>query len=85
MFDMHSERRQAPRRNTVILATIVFDGGRRRMSCIIRNLSDSGARLEVDKVIGVPNTFDLVATGYQPRACRVAWRALKELGVQFVD
>jgi hypothetical protein len=39
----------------------------------------------VEKVVGVPNTFDLVAPGMRPRACRVAWRALKEMGVQFLD
>lgn len=55
------------------------------MNCIIRNLSDGGAKLEVEKVVGVPNSFDLFARGIDPRACRVVWRALRELGVQFAD
>ena len=82
---MHREKRLSARRNTMIEATIVFDGGRQRMGCIIRNLSDGGAKLEVSKVMGVPNTFDLFAAGYRPHSCRVAWRSLKELGVEFVD
>ena len=55
------------------------------MNCIIRNLSDGGAKLEVEKVVGVPNSFDLFARGIDPHACRVVWRALRELGVQFAD
>jgi hypothetical protein len=69
----------------MIEAAIVFDGGRSKMYAIIRNVSDGGAKLEVEKVIGVPNTFDLVAPGMRSRTCRVAWRALKEMGVQFID
>ena len=79
------EQRASPRRNVMIEAVIVFDGGRTKMHAIIRNLSDGGAKLEVEKVVGVPNTFDLFAPGMRPHSCRVAWRALRELGVQFLD
>jgi hypothetical protein len=84
-LDMRLEKRLAPRRNTLIEAKIVFEGGRQRIDCVIRNLSDSGAKLEVGKVIGIPATFDLVAPGHRPHPCRVVWRSLKELGVQFID
>ena len=79
------DQRLSPRRNTMIEAAIVNDGGRSKMYAIIRNLSDGGAKIEVEKVIGVPNTFDLITPGMRPRACRVAWRALREMGVQFID
>ena len=81
---MRLEKRLSARRNTMIEARIVFDAGRRRMACIIRNLSDTGAKLEVASVAGVPNTFDLMAPGHRPHACRVVWRSLKEMGVEFV-
>jgi hypothetical protein len=84
-LDMRLEKRLAPRRNTMIEAKIVFEGGRQRVDCVIRNLSDGGAKLEVGKVIGIPATFDLVAPGHRPHACRVVWRSLKELGVQFIS
>ena len=83
-LDMRLEKRLAPRRNTMINAHIVYDQGRRRMTCIIRNLSEGGAKLEVGKVIGVPATFDLITPGHRPHACRVVWRSLKELGVHFI-
>lgn len=78
------EKRIAPRRNTMIVATIVFDGGRTRLDCVVRNLSDGGAKLEFATVRGIPQAFDLLIPGHRAQPCRVAWRALKEMGVQFV-
>jgi hypothetical protein len=83
--DIRLEKRLSPRRNTMINATIVFDGGKGRRKCIIRNLSDGGAKLELASVNGVPTTFDLLVPGHRTHHCRVVWRALKELGVQFVE
>lgn len=77
------ERRIAPRRNTAIEAVISF--GHVRLACIIRNVSDTGAKLEVAKVAGIPDVVLLHAPGHRPQACRVAWRAMKELGVAYVD
>lgn len=68
----------------MIEAWIVFDGGRSQIACIIRNLSDGGAKLEVARVAGIPQTFDLIVPAHRPQPCRVAWRALRELGVQFL-
>lgn len=84
-LDIRLEKRLAPRRNTMLKATIAFAGGKKRMDCIIRNLSDGGAKLEVAAVKDVPPTFDLLVAGHRPQHCRVAWRALRELGVQFVQ
>jgi hypothetical protein len=79
------ENRLQPRRNTMIVATIVYDNGRTRLDCVIRNLSDGGAKLEFATVRGIPQSFDLMVPGHHPQHCRVAWRALKELGVQFMS
>ncbi|MEO6014081.1 MAG: PilZ domain-containing protein [Devosia sp.] len=78
------ENRLQPRRNTMIVATAIFESGRTRVDCIIRNLSDGGAKLEFATVRGIPQSFDLLVPGHRPHQCRVAWRALKELGVQFI-
>jgi hypothetical protein len=77
------EQRLSLRRNTAIFAAVVFNGGRTRIPCIIRNLSDGGAKLEVSRVRDIPQTFDLLREGERPRACRVVWRALKEIGIAF--
>jgi hypothetical protein len=77
------ERRIAPRRNTAIAAVITF--GHTRLDCVIRNVSDTGAKLEVAKVAGIPDVILMHAPGHRPQTCRVAWRALKELGVEYRD
>jgi len=82
-MNMRLNRRLSPRRNAVIGAEIVFDGGRSTKACVIRNISDGGAKLEVTSVIGIPNNFNLIIPAHRPHACRVVWRALKELGVAF--
>lgn len=68
----------------MMVATIVFDNGRTRLDCVIRNLSEGGAKLEFATVRGIPQAFDLLVPGHRSQTCRVAWRALKEMGVQFV-
>ena len=84
-MDIRLEKRLQPRRNTMIVATVVFDGGNSRVDCVIRNLSEGGAKIEVPSARAVPQTFDLLVPGHRPQHCRVAWRALRELGVQFMS
>lgn len=69
----------------MIEAAIVFDGGRSIIPCIIRNLSETGAKLEVSTTVSkVPQTFDLIVARVRPQRCQVVWRTVRELGVQFV-
>ncbi|MHA6297998.1 PilZ domain-containing protein [Devosia sp. CAU 1758] len=75
------ERRIAPRRNTLIHASIAM--GFSTVPCIVRNVSETGAKLEVGRVTGIPDRFDLIVPGHRPQPCRVVWRALKELGVEY--
>lgn len=78
------EQRLHPRRSTNIPAYVIYNGGRSQVPCTIRNISEGGAKLETaTSVRDIPPTFDLVVPGQRPRACRVAWRALRELGVAF--
>lgn len=82
-MNMPMERRLSPRRIANIEAKIVFDAGRSVRPCIVRDLSEGGAKLEVATVAGIPPTFDLILPGRPPQPCRVAWRALKEMGVSY--
>ncbi len=85
-MDIRLEKRLAPRRNTIIPALVIYNAGRTRTDCIIRNLSASGAKLEISGPVGgIPNTFDLIAPGHRPHPCKVVWRTLREVGVQFMN
>jgi hypothetical protein len=82
-MDLRLERRLTPRRTTNIAATLVFGGGRIVRHCVVRNISDTGAKIEVASVAGIPDAFDLVVPGHLPQPCRVAWRALREMGLAY--
>jgi hypothetical protein len=78
-----SEHRDTERRKTLKTGQIVFNGGRSTITCTVRNMSSRGAKLEVVSVVGIPDTFDLVLAPHSKQPCRVKWRRLKELGVEF--
>jgi hypothetical protein len=77
------EARLDQRRPTLKGGRIVFNAGRSTINCTVRNLSSKGAKLQVTSVVGIPDTFDLLMEGTARQPCRVVWRTLKELGVQF--
>lgn len=78
-----TENRNAQRRTTLKGGRIVFNAGRSTIDAHVRNLSAKGAKLQVSSVVGIPDTFDLLLEGHSRQPCRVVWRTLKELGVEF--
>jgi hypothetical protein len=78
-----SENRNTQRRTTLKGGRIVFNAGRSTIDARVRNLSARGAKLQVASVVGIPDTFDLLLDGHSRQPCRVVWRTLKELGVEF--
>lgn len=83
-----SERRISARHRVFKAGSIEFGGGA-AIDCTIRNLSESGAALDVASPIGIPDSFDLVlirdpaSQDHERRRCRVAWRKEKRIGVIF--
>lgn len=76
------ERRRAARYPTFQSACIVIDG-RAPINCVLRNVSKTGACLQVATAVGVPDSF---ALRYQPGSvlrCRVVWRKQRRLGIEF--
>jgi hypothetical protein len=77
------ETRIATRHRVFKAGTIEF-GRRDAINCVVRNLSATGAALEVSSQIGVPATFTLVIPGdglHLP--CAVVWRTQYRIGVHF--
>ena len=78
------EHRKAPRHRTYKAARIAFGGGRGVITCLVRNLSDTGACLGIDSPIGIPDSFNLVFDSGEPsRMCQVIWRKDKQIGIAF--
>jgi PilZ domain len=78
---MDEEHRIATRHRVLKGGRILFGGG--SIDCTVRNISETGAALDVTSPLGIPAEFTLdVADGSQ-RQCRVVWRKEKRIGVTF--
>jgi len=76
------EHRIAPRRRVLKAGSIHFGGG--LIDCTIRNLSQTGAALEVVTPLFIPDRFTLVVESEDlKRPCHVAWRKDRRIGIAF--
>jgi PilZ domain len=77
---MNNKRDQ--RQNVMKAGTILFDCS--GIDCLVRNISDGGANLEVESQIGIPNSFDLVIDAeHGNHHCHVVWRKARRIGIAF--
>ena len=80
-----NERRKDARRKVNRVAHFYIEVGQLPRTCMVTNISESGARLYSD--IEMPSQFILAVSGdgvNMQRECRVIWRLGGELGVEFV-
>jgi hypothetical protein len=75
------ERRISPRRRMLKSGKILL--GTWAVACTVRNLSETGACLEFDSIVGIPSTFAFVLTEQCRQTCRVVWANGTRMGVQF--
>lgn len=51
---------------------------------MVRNLSGTGACLEVESPLGIPESFDLMITSdHVLHHCKLVWRSAHRIGVAF--
>ncbi len=77
-----NEQRDSRRQRVLKSGTIAFNGS--GIDCVVRNISATGAALEVESHSGIPPTFDLIISGKFSEHCHVLWRKDKRIGVIFV-
>jgi hypothetical protein len=76
------ETRCAPRYRVLKPATI--GSGKNAINCIVRDLSTSGASIEVESQINIPESFVIFVTEDDLHlSCRVVWRKDYRIGVSF--
>ena len=81
---MTEELRIASRRRLLKAGTLLAKNGLLSFKCTVRDLSDTGARLQVEDPIGIPEHFELVIELDGLRAdCEVVRRKGNEMGVRF--
>jgi uncharacterized protein YceH (UPF0502 family) len=80
------EHRAASRMRAVLKAEIRYNDGLLSTPCVVRDISDTGARLELPGEIALPDHFELyIEKRNQTRRVTLKWRHGKEIGVAFDD
>jgi hypothetical protein len=79
---MSRERRDTPRRHTYASAFLFTGDGAALGKCIVKDISESGAKLVYTTRDELPSQL-LLTMGMDRKPCRVMWRSDKEIGVEF--
>jgi hypothetical protein len=78
------ERRKFQRKRVLKSAKIIFNQRVSTLDCIVKNLSDTGACLQLASPVGFPTTFELCFEGDRSlRPCRLVWQRPDRIGVAF--
>jgi hypothetical protein len=77
-----AEVRKTRRRQVLDTALIRF--GETSACCVVRNLSERGAALDVGSQAGIPDQFTLIVVSEKKiYSCSVIWRKNRRIGVAF--
>lgn len=77
-----SDHRAAPRNRIFKAGLLEFSG--QAIECTVRNLSASGAALEVRSPLWFPDRFILnIASDGLRKPCHIVWRRERRMGVEF--
>jgi hypothetical protein len=76
------ERRRSPRKKVLKTGYIVFSDKVPKLECAVRDISETGARVQVSTTFGLPANFDFILDGVR-RPCRVVWRTDTRMGLAF--
>jgi PilZ domain len=78
------EERNYKRSPAYLGAKIYFDGTPSTFDCVVRNMSDNGARLNIEAVWGIPDNFQLYISKYNHYYdCQTRWKNHNKLGIHF--
>ena len=81
---MINDKRKALRRSMRYTAWLALAPDQSH-GCILSDISDTGARIDVEDSTTVPDNFMLLLSGNgsAKRKCRVVWRKPRQIGVKF--
>ena len=82
----NSVDRASLRRRVIKGGTIAFNRRQMTYPCMVKDLSEEGARLQIASPDPVPDTFELLVDldGLEFE-CEVVWRSEKQVGVRFTS
>jgi PilZ domain len=80
------KERESPRQKSFLKATIRFHSRNVTVDCVVRNISLTGARLEIERTFTLPMEFELeIPQRGAVLQCQLKWRKDAAAGVRFKD
>ncbi len=80
-----AERRRSVRKKSFLRGCVYFDKRRGAMDCLIRDISDEGARIIFSDAVSIPDVVELyIPQKEQTVRARVKWRHGDEVGLAFL-
>lgn len=85
MQDRRSRERRSTARSRILKGAKIILGTASVIDCIVRNVTNTGARIHIPDTVDLPEAFDLTFDGGSSfRSCRIVWRSITETGVEFI-
>ena len=79
-----NERRASRRQKSFLRGVVYFDKRRSEMACLVRDLSEDGARIILSQTITIPDIIELqIPQRERAVSARVQWRRADEVGLAF--
>src|ERR1700729_4202850 len=79
-----NERRASRRQKSFLRGVVYFHKRRSEMACMVRDLSEDGARIVLSQTIPIPDVIELqIPQRDEMVAARVQWRRADEIGLAF--
>jgi len=79
-----AERRLSTRQKSFLQGRIYFNNRRSTVDCLVRDYSETGARLKFSETAAVPEAIELyIPNKEEIHRARVEWRSGDEMGVSF--
>jgi hypothetical protein len=86
MVRIMSERRQTSRQKSFLRGRVIFNKGRFSLDCMVRDLSNLGARIIFADNVNVPDIVDLhIPQRNKTARALVTWRHGDEIGIAFSE
>ncbi len=76
------DQRAILRKRVLKSGQIVLSDKAPKLECTVKNLSPTGACLQVSTTYGIPMNFEVILDGVR-RPCRAIWRTDTKIGVTF--
>ena len=78
------ERRSSRRQKSFLRGVVYFDKRRSETACLVRDLSEVGARIILSQTVTIPDLIELdIPQREQTVIARVEWRRADEAGLSF--